>query len=140
MPKALDQCEQLREERPTVAIVDRGYKGSSRIGGTEILLPKPPKKNSTEYEKKKAKARFRRRAAIEPVIGHLKTDNRLSKNFLKGVFGDEINVMLAAAAFNLRKWMRKAETFFGSFYKSIEIHIYRFLESVLSNPNLKMTF
>lgn len=140
LPKALDQCEQLREDRPKVAIVDRGYKGRSRIGETEILMPKPPGKSSTEYEKKKARARFRRRAAIEPVIGHLKTDNRLSRNFLKGIFGDEINVMLAAAAFNLRKWMRKAETFFGSFYKRIETHISRFLESVLSNLNLEMTF
>ena len=45
------------------------------------------------------------------MIGHLKTDNRLAKNFLKGVTGDQINVMLAAAAFNLRKWMRKAQIF-----------------------------
>ena len=120
LPKALDQCEQLRELRPIVAIVDRGYKGSSRIEETEILMPKPPKKNSTEYEKKKAKARFRRRAAIEPVIGHLKTDNRLGRNFLKGVIGDEINVMLAAAAFNLRKWMRKAETFLSHFSKALK--------------------
>lgn len=140
LPKALDQCEQLRGSRPTVAIVDRGYKGRSRIGGTEILLPKPPKKGTSVYEKKKARARFRRRAAIEPVIGHLKTDNRLSRNFLKGVIGDTTNVMLAAAAFNLRKWMRKLKNFFGLFYKSFQIHIYRFLESVLSTPKLKMTF
>ncbi len=140
LPKALDQCEQLRGSRPTVAIADRGYKGSSRIGETEIHIPKPPKKAISEYEKKKARLRFRRRAAIEPVIGHLKTDNRLSRNFLKGVIGDQINVMLAAAAFNLRKWMRKAETFFGSFYKSIEQRIFRFWELVLSTPNLKMTF
>lgn len=140
LPKALDQCEQLRGSRPTVAIADRGYKGSSRIGETEIHIPKPPKKAISEYEKKKARLRFRRRAAIEPVIGHLKTDNRLSRNFLKGVIGDQINVMLAAAAFNLRKWMRKAETFFSSFYKSIEQRIFRFLESVLSTPNLIMTF
>jgi IS5 family transposase len=140
LPKALDQCEQLRGLRPTTAIVDRGYKGKTRIGETEILIPKPPKKNSSEYEKKKARARFRRRAAIEPVIGHLKTDNRLSRNFLKGVIGDQINVMLAASAFNLKKWMRKAKTFFGSIYKNIEQHIFRFLESILSTLNLQMTF
>jgi IS5 family transposase len=140
LPKALEQCEQLRGLRPTVAIADRGYKGSSRIGETEIHIPKPPKKAISEYEKKKARLRFRRRAAIEPVIGHLKTDNRLSRNFLKGVTGDQINVMLAAAAFNLRKWMRKAETFFGSLYKNFEKHIFRFWESILSTPNLKMTF
>jgi IS5 family transposase len=140
LPKALDQCEQLRGMRPTVAIADRGYKGKTMIGETEILIPKPPKKGTGEYEKKKARGRFRRRAAIEPVIGHLKTDNRLSRNFLKGITGDAVNVMLAAAAFNLRKWMRKIKNFFGLFYKSFEKHILRFLESILSTPNLKMTF
>ncbi len=140
LPKALDQCEQLRGLRPTVAIADRGYRGSVRIGETEILIPKPRKKGTSEYEKKKAKARFRRRAAIEPVIGHLKTDNRLSRNFLKGVIGDQINVMLAAAAFNMRKWMRKTKTFFGSIFKSLEQHIFRFLQPILSSPKLKMTF
>jgi IS5 family transposase len=39
------------------------------------------------------------------VIGHLKTDHRLSRNYLKGFIGDEINLLLAATAFNLKKWM-----------------------------------
>ncbi len=47
----------------------------------------------------------RRRAAIEPIIGHLKSDFRLSRNFLKGVIGDEINVLLAATAWNLKQWI-----------------------------------
>lgn len=140
LPKALDQCEQLRGLRPTVAIADRGYRGSSRIGKTEILIPKPPRKSNSFYDKRKAKARFRRRAAIEPVIGHLKTDNRLSRNFLKGIIGDQINVMLAAAAFNFRKWLRKAKTFFGLVYYNLEQRFFRFLESVFPTHNLKMTF
>jgi hypothetical protein len=39
---------------------------------------------------------FKRRAAIEPIIGHLKSDFRLSRNLLKGQVGDEINVLMAA--------------------------------------------
>lgn len=140
LPRALEQCEELRGNRPTTAIVDRGYKGKAKIGETEILLPKPPKKGTSEYEKRKAKARFRRRAAIEPVIGHLKTDNRLSRNYLKGIIGNQINVMLAAAAFNFRKWMRNAKTFFGSFFKNVKQHIFRFLESIISTPIPKITF
>lgn len=140
LPKALDQCQQLRGSRPKVAIADRGYKGKTRIGETEILIPKAPKKTASEYEKKKARNRFRRRAAIEPVIGHLKTDNRLGRNFLKGTIGDSINLMLAAAAFNLRKWMRNNKTFFGSLYKNTEQLIFRFLEFILPVLNLKMTF
>ena len=50
---------------------------------------------------------FRRRAAIEPAISHLKSDHRLSRNFYKGIFGDNINVMLAAAAMNFKRMMNK---------------------------------
>ena len=46
------------------------------------------------------------RAGIESVIGHCKSDHRLGRNFYKGLFGDSINVMLAAAAYNLKRAMR----------------------------------
>jgi ISPg7 transposase len=42
----------------------------------------------------------------EPVIGHCKADHRLGRNFYKGLFGDSINVMLAAAAFNFKRAIR----------------------------------
>jgi hypothetical protein len=45
---------------------------------------------------------IRRRASIEPVIGHLKSDGHLGRNFLAGTTGDVINVVLAAAGHNLR--------------------------------------
>ncbi|MFH1528890.1 MAG: IS5 family transposase [Bacteroidota bacterium] len=140
LPKALDQCEELRGQRPRVAIADRGYRGKTRIGETEIPIPKPPKKGMSEYEMKKARARFRRRAAIEPIIGHLKTDYRLERNFLKGVIGDSINLMLAVAAFNLKKWMRKMKNYFGFFFKSLQKYIFGFIESYFQTQNLKITF
>jgi len=43
-----------------------------------------------------------RRSAIEATIGHLKTDGRLDRNFLKGHAGDAINALLAAAGHNMR--------------------------------------
>jgi IS5 family transposase len=99
--------ERIAKYRPKVAIADRGYRGKSKCGETEILTPKPPKKDATNYEKRKARQRFRRRAAIEPRIGHLKSDFRLGRNFLKGQKGDAINLLLAAAASNLSLWMRR---------------------------------
>jgi IS5 family transposase len=90
-----------------VAIGDKGFRGRTHCGTTEIVTPNRPKKNATAYEKRKAKARFRRRAAIEPRIGHLKSDFRLGRNFLKGQVGDAINLLLAAAASNLSLWMRQ---------------------------------
>ena len=106
LPKVLEQTERLTGKEPKVAIVDRGYQGISNIGNTEIIKPKKPKKKATPYEKMKARKRLRRRAAIEPVIGHLKQDFRLSRNYLKGTNGDMANVLLAATAYNLAKWMK----------------------------------
>ena len=81
------------------------------MGDTEILTPRRPKKSDTPCQRRNARMRFRRRAAIEPVIGHVKHDHRMARNFLKGVLGDAINLFMAAAAFNFRKWMRKAAQF-----------------------------
>jgi IS5 family transposase len=49
---------------------------------------------------------FKRRSAIEPVIGHMKDDNRMDRNYLKGADGDKMNAILAACGFNLRKLLR----------------------------------
>lgn len=103
----LDQVEQLTGKRPKTATVDRGYKGKQMVGATKINIPKPPLKRDTEYEKRKKRKHFRRRAAIEPIIGHLKQDHRVARNFLKGQLGDSINFMMAAAGFNLKKLMAK---------------------------------
>jgi IS5 family transposase len=86
-------------------VVDRGYRGRNEVNGTEIILPKKPLKRDNRYQRDKKRKQCRRRAAIEPIIGHLKSDYRLSRNFLKGIAGDEINLLLAATAWNLRKWL-----------------------------------
>ena len=49
---------------------------------------------------------MKRRNAIEPLIGHLKSDHRLSRNYLMGILGDVRNVILAACGFNLKKLLR----------------------------------
>ena len=69
------------------------------------MIPSVPKPSETAYAKQKKHNLFRKRAGIEPVIGHCKLGRRLSKNFYKGLFGDSINVMLAAAAFNFKRVM-----------------------------------
>lgn len=103
----LEQVERVSGYRPAVAIGDKGFRGKTHCGTTEVVTPGRAKKNATAYEKRKAKARFRRRAGIEPRIGHLKSDFRLGRNFLKGQVGDAINLLLAAAASNLSLWMRQ---------------------------------
>ena len=58
------------------------------------------------YQKRKKYKLFCKRAGIEPTIGHLKADHRLSRNFYKGMKGDAINVLLSAAAYNFKRAMR----------------------------------
>ena len=89
-----------------IAAGDRGYRGQQMSGDTKIVIPEVPKPSDSAYTKAKKHELFRKRAGIEPVIGHCKNDHRLGRNFYKGLFGDAINVMLAAAAFNLKRVMR----------------------------------
>ena len=63
-------------------------------------MPKPNPNISKEQRKGHSK-----RAGIEPIIGHLKRNYRLGRNFLKGIKGDEINVLMAASAMNFKRVM-----------------------------------
>lgn len=87
--------------------VDRGYRGVNEVLGTAIVTPDKPSKQRTSYQKQKLRNGFKRRAAIEPKIGHLKQDHRLGRNFYKGIKGDNINVMLAAAGMNFKRMINK---------------------------------
>ena len=108
LPKALAQVNTLTGTAPKTATVDRGYRGQTQIGDTHIQIPKPfSNKTQSKYRQSKLRKAFRRRAAIEPIIGHLKADHRLSRNFYHKIVGDNINVMLSAAAFNFKRMMNK---------------------------------
>jgi len=108
----LEQIERLTGKAPKRAKVDRGYRGNKKIGETEILIPSTPNKSMSYYHRKKLSESHRKRAGIEPIIGHLKTDHRLNRNFYKGIVGDNINIMLAAAAFNFKRMMNKWKNYF----------------------------
>jgi len=103
----LDQYQRNLGCLPRVVIADRGYRGKKNYGETQVLTPGKPKPDASAYTKRKARKRFRRRTAIEPVIGHLKTRFRLNRNWLKGTTGDQINLLLSSTAWNLKKWMNK---------------------------------
>jgi IS5 family transposase len=101
----LDQVEELTEGKIRKAIVDKGYKVKGGIPGIDIVMPKVLKRESY-YLKKKREERCRSRAGIEGLISHLKHDHRMIRNYLSGTAGDQINTLLAAAAYNMKKWMR----------------------------------
>jgi IS5 family transposase len=108
---ALQQTQLITGQVPAKAIVDRGYRGRKEVDGTEVLLPGKPQPGQSKSVSARLRARFRRRAAIEPLISHLKHQYRLARCFLKGFVGDQVNLLLAAAAWNLKKWLRAAALF-----------------------------
>jgi IS5 family transposase len=134
LPEVLEQYQRLIGKEATEVFVDRGYKGIAQYKSSTIHVPKP-NKNITKLKRKK----HSRRAAIEPVIGHLKSDYRLCRNYLKGILGDQINVILAAAAMNfkraMRLWRTEAHRSWQLIYNLIII-VYRNLLS----EKLKTTF
>ena len=80
--------------------VDKGYRGKSIIRKASRSIISGRKLSGT------LKRLLRRRSAIEPVIGHLKQDHRMKRNYLQGKTGDRINALLVGSGFNLRKLIR----------------------------------
>ena len=103
----LKQVNRLTGSDPKYGIVDRGYRGRKQILYTQIISPKKLPASASKYKKQKARERFRARAGIEPVIGHIKQDHRMLRNYLSGTQGDAINTMLAATAFNMKKMLNR---------------------------------
>ena len=100
LPDVLDQFERINGLQPKEVYVDRGYRGIRQYKQSNICVP-APNKHITKQQRK----RHSRRSAIEPIIGHLKQDYRLCKNYLKGILGDNMNLILAAAAMNFKRRM-----------------------------------
>ena len=94
----LSQAERMTDNRINEAYCDRGYRGHNYTGKTVIHIA-GTKHNLSRSLRKWA----RRRSAIEPVIGHLKSDCRMNRNYLKGIIGDNINALLCGCGANIRK-------------------------------------
>lgn len=103
---SLLQVERITGKKIRRQAGDRGYRGKKEVGGTQILIPDVPNRKDSYYTRRKKHKLFCKRAGIEPTIGHLKSDFRLGCNFYKGVVGDAVNLLLAAAAYNFKRAMR----------------------------------
>lgn len=71
LPEVLTHIKSSRGKEVKYAVCDRGYRGKKKSGDTEVILPAPPLKKDNRYQRDKKRKRCRRRAAIEPIIGHL---------------------------------------------------------------------
>jgi IS5 family transposase len=93
----IEQVERLTGVTVERAYVDRGYKGHKHGGKAKVYIA-----HTRGITSPTIKRELRRRNAIEPIIGHTKSDGLLERNHLTGASGDAINAILVAAGHNLR--------------------------------------
>jgi len=111
---SLSQVERIAKQ-PEHAFVDRGYRGHDYQGAIKVHVDKI-RRGTT------AKSLWRwmkRRAAIEPGIGHLKRKHRMERNRLKGKQGDNVNAILSAAGMNFWKLLKWAAALLRFLFWSI---------------------
>lgn len=100
LAEALEQVDILTEQRPEMAFVDRGYRGHG-VANVKVFIS-GAKRGVTKTIAKL----LRRRGAIEPMIGHMKNDGRLTRCPLKGTDGDAIFAVLCGCDHNIRMILR----------------------------------
>lgn len=120
----LNQMQRLGGYLPQEVIYDRAGRGRSKIKGVIISTPSKALKTDSSYQKRKKRKKFRQRAAIEPIIGHLKTNFRMGQNYLHGNKSPKINAMLAATGWNLKKLMEKLKEKSFSLYLKITLFFF----------------
>jgi IS5 family transposase len=106
LAKVIPQMQALLGTVLERCITDAGYRGHNAPPEHKFKVYTAGQKRRVT---KQIKREFRRRAAIEPVIGHLKDDHRMGRNHLAHSTGDAINAVLAAAGYNFRRliqWLR----------------------------------
>ncbi len=135
---ALAHAHTKRTTSINEAVCDRGYRGIKAVGKTKISIPGVHLKRDSEEQKEDKRKKFRRRAAIEPIIGHLKNDYRMARNYLKGFVGDQINLLMAACAWNMKKWMNSfiQALFFIAKYWLLTLYVNRLIERWKFTPQL----
>ena len=97
----LERAEKITGVTPRRVYVDKGYRGHDAPRPLRVFLSGQKRGVFGAIKRE-----LRRRAAIEAVIGHLKTDGHMGRNFLKGRAGDRANAILTAAGHNLRLVLR----------------------------------
>jgi IS5 family transposase len=97
----LNQAEKMTGIEIAQAVVDKGYRGHNLAGRNVLIVPRKKKHASRSIQKW-----WKRRSAIEPIIGHQKSEHRLDCNRLYHDIGDQLNPILSACGFNFKKLMR----------------------------------
>ncbi|NDU91650.1 MAG: IS5 family transposase [Ferrovum sp.] len=124
---SLEQTQRLTGIAPKEAYVDRGYRGHGIMHEARVWIAGAKRGVTVAIHRK-----LKRRNAVEPVIGHMKNDGRLGRNFLKGIAGDAMNALLCGAGHNLRKILRRLALLCARFAISLKQLLDRM------TPNLRL--
>jgi IS5 family transposase len=101
LTRAIEQVQRITGRAILRCFVDRGYRGHE-VRESSVLIS-GRRRGLTPQMKKE----LLRRNALEPVIGHMKTDGKLGRNYLLGKLGDKINALLCGAGHNIRLILKK---------------------------------
>ena len=130
--EALEQVEILTDRRPDMAFVDRGYRGHG-IETVKVFISGARRGVTRAIAKL-----LRRRSAIEPMIGHMKTDGRLTRCPLKGTTGDALFAVLCGCGHNIRMILRHLRILLCQFIRLIAL-LPRFTRGTGSPQALQIT-
>jgi IS5 family transposase len=114
LESCLEQAEILSGTRAKEAFVDLGYRG---VEVPNVTIYKARQKRGINT--RRLKRALKRRNAIEPVIGHLKNDGLLGRNYLKGELGDAMHAILCGAGHNIRMILRQLRIFLPHFWRPL---------------------
>ena len=112
---------------PKRIYVDKGYQGHDYPKKLRVF-----KSGQKRGVTKAIKKELKRRSVIEPIIGHVKHEHRLNRNYLQGVLGDKLNPLFAAAGYNFRlilNWLR-----------DLFLFIFAWLFTARRQPQFRMNF
>jgi len=115
LEQTLGQVKRITGKSPIQATCDLGYRGHNYEGDCTILIANRYRKSVSASIKKW----WKRRSAVEPVIGHLKHEHSMERNRLKGKAGDSINALLSACGYNIRKLLRAIARFFALIFAAL---------------------
>lgn len=101
LAEAIEQVAILTDQKLKVVFVDKGYQGA-KVPGVKVWRS-GVRQGVTRW----IKGDIKRRSAIEPMIGHMKNEELLRRNWLHGSLGDALHAMLCGAGHNLRMILRK---------------------------------
>ena len=122
---ALTHTEKMTGHNIRIAVTDLGYRGHDYEGEATVYSVRTIPKTA----KWSLRRLLKRRSSIEPTIGHLKSDNRLHRNHLKGREGDRMNAVLCAAGYNFRKLLAAITA--GCFFAQI-LWLWHMIQSVVT--------